>query len=349
VTSIGPTATAASDTDEPLRIGILGASRIAVEALVAPAHDGGARLVAVAARDPERAARFAAEHGVEQVVASYAALLADPEVEVVYNALPNSLHGPWNLAAVAAGKHVLTEKPFASNAEEARTVADAAAASGLVVFDAFHHRYHPVFARLLELITDGGIGTLRTVRVQMLMPAPADDDLRWSLPLAGGVLMDLGCYALHVMTTVAAALGGAAEPVRAEAVERVGRPGVDQRFEVELRLPGGVRGSFVCDMTQPGADFSIIATGDQGEAKINNFVKVSSDDRLVVRRPGEADRVEHLGTRSSYHHQLDALTAAVRHGAPFPTDAADGVVNLELIDACYRLAGLSPRPTSATV
>jgi predicted dehydrogenase len=162
------------------------------------------------------------------------------------------------------------------------------------------------------------------------------------------VLMDLGCHALHVMTTVAAALGGAAEPVQAEAVERAGRPGVDQRFEVALRLPGEVRGAIVCDMVDPGLDFSITATGDHGEAKINNFIKVSSDDRLVVRRHGEPERVERLGTRTSYHYQLDALTAAVRLGIRFPTDAADGVVNLELIDACYRLAGLAPRPTSTT-
>lgn len=331
----------------PLRIGILGASRIAVESVVAPARDGGARLVAVAARDPDRAARFAAEHGVERVVPTYAALLADPEVEVVYNALPNSLHGPWNLAAIAAGKHVLTEKPFASNAEEARTVADAATASGLVVFDAFHHRYHPVFARLLAVVVSGELGALRTVRVRMLMPPPAAEDLRWSLPLAGGVLMDLGCYALNVMSTVATTLGGVAEPVAARAVEGEGRPGVDARFEVEVALPDGVRGEILCAMTDPGLDFSITVTGDQGEAKINNFVKVSTDDRLVVRRPGEPGRVEHLGTRSSYHFQLDALTAAVRTGTPFPTDAADGVVNLELIDACYRLAGLAPRPAAA--
>ncbi|GAB2579971.1 Gfo/Idh/MocA family protein [Microlunatus antarcticus] len=339
-----PTSTSAGS--EPLRIGLLGASRIAVESLVVPAHDGGARLVAVAARDPRRAEQFAAEHGVERVVATYEDLLADPEVEVVYNALPNSLHAPWNLAAIAAGKHVLTEKPFASNAEEARTVADAAAASGLVVFDAFHHRYHPVFARLLEVVTGGELGTLRTVRVQMVMPPPPEDDLRWSLPLAGGVLMDLGCYALNVMSTVATALGGVAEPVAAHAVEGEGRPGVDARFEVEVALPGAVRGEILCAMSDPELDFSIMVTGDLGEAKINNFIKVSTDDRLVVRRHGEDERVEHLGTRSSYHHQLDALTAAVRTGAPFPTDAADGVVNLELIDACYRLAGLEPRPTS---
>ena len=340
------TSTPTTLRDEPLRIGLLGASRIAVESVVVPAHDGGARLVAVAARDPRRAEQFAAEHGVERVVADYETLLADPEVEVVYNALPNSLHGPWNLAALAAGKHVLTEKPFASNAEEARTVAAAAERSGLVVFDAFHHRYHPVFARLLEVMTGGELGALRTVRVQMLMPPPGEDDLRWSLPLAGGVLMDLGCYALNVMSTVATELGGFAEPVSARAVEGEGRPGVDARFEVELDLPDGVRGEILCAMTDPGLDFSITVTGDLGEAMIMNFIKVSTDDRLVVRLTGEPERVEHLGTRSSYHHQLDALTAAVRRGTPFPTDAADGVLNLELIDTCYRLAGLPLRPST---
>ena len=333
----------------PLQIGVLGASRIAVESLVTPARDGGVRLVAVAARDPERAARFAIDHGVERVVNSYARLIADAEVEVVYNALPNSLHGPWNLAAIAAGKHVLTEKPFASNAAEARTVADAAAAAGVVVFDGFHYRYHPIFDRLLEVMTSSEIGTLQAVTVRMFMPAPADDDLRWSLPLAGGVMMDLGCYALHVMTTVASARGGTAEVVRAEATERVGRPGVDERFQVELRLPGNVAGAIHCDMANPGWDLSITATGTRGEAKIVNFIKVSSDDRLIIRTGDHTERVEHLGTRSSYHYQLDALTAAIRQATPFPTDPADAVANLELIDACYRKAGLAPRPNSTTI
>ena len=305
--------------------------------------------MAVAARDPERAARFAAAHGVERVLSGYEDLIADPEVEVVYNALPNSFHGPWNLAAIAAGKHVLTEKPFASNTDEARTVADAAKAADVIVFDGFHYRYHPIFNRLLQLITNGEIGALRSVKVQMLMPAPSENDLRWSLPLAGGVMMDLGCYALHVITTIAALLGGSPELVRAEARQRHGRPGVDERFGVEMRLPGGVLAQSYCDMNNPGWDLSITATGDTGEAKILNFIKVSSDDRLIIRRADGTERIEHLGTRSSYHYQLDALTAAVRHGTPVLTDAADGVVNLQLIDDCYRKAGLAPRPTAGTV
>ncbi len=113
-----------------LRIGVLGASRIAESAIVGPAHELGHRLVAVAARDPQRAQAFAEKYGVERVLASYDDVINDPEVDVVYNPLANSLHAPWNLAAVAAGKPVLTEKPFARNRTEAKRVAEAADRSG---------------------------------------------------------------------------------------------------------------------------------------------------------------------------------------------------------------------------
>jgi hypothetical protein len=132
----------------PLRIGLLGAARIAALAIVDPAHTTGDRLVAVAARDRRRAEAFAASHGVERVLDAYADVVADPEVEVVYNPLANGLHGPWNLAAIAAGKQVLTEKPSASNAEEAREVRDAATAAGLTLLEGFHYLYHPVTRRL---------------------------------------------------------------------------------------------------------------------------------------------------------------------------------------------------------
>src|SRR3954462_11094877 len=127
---------------KPLRMGLLGAARISDLAVVAPAHDAGHRLVAVAAPAPERARRWAEERQVERGVASYAELVRDPEVDVVYNPLPNSLHAPWNIAAIEAGKHLLTEKPFATPAIEAATVYDTAAARSNVVFEGFHYRYH---------------------------------------------------------------------------------------------------------------------------------------------------------------------------------------------------------------
>ncbi len=151
---------------------ILGAARITERALVAPARSGGHRLVAVAARDRSRAEAFAAAHGVERTHGSYAELLADPEVEVVYNPLANGLHGPWNLAALAAGKHVLTEKPSASNSVEAREVLEAAAASGTVFMEAFHYLFHPVTRRLHELLASGELGELRRAEALVAIPAP---------------------------------------------------------------------------------------------------------------------------------------------------------------------------------
>ena len=123
---------------EPLRLGVLGAARISERAIVAPARDTGTRLVAVAARDRSRAEDFAEKHGIERVHDSYADVIADPDVEAIYNPLANGLHAPWNLAAVEAGKHVLSEKPFASNAEEAAEVRDAAAKAGVVLLEGFH-------------------------------------------------------------------------------------------------------------------------------------------------------------------------------------------------------------------
>jgi predicted dehydrogenase len=122
-----------------LRIGILGAAKIAAAAMVKPARTlSNVDVVAIAARDPERAQRYADKHGIERVLPSYADLIADPEIDAVYNPLPNGLHAEWTLAAIAAGKHVLCEKPFTANAAEARQVADAAAEGGVTVVEAFH-------------------------------------------------------------------------------------------------------------------------------------------------------------------------------------------------------------------
>ena len=163
-----------------LRIGVLGASRIAESAIVGPAAELGHRLVAVAARDRSRAETFAEKYGVERVLDGYQEVIDDAEVDVVYNPLANSLHAPWNLAAIAAGKPVLSEKPFARDELEARRVAEAAEAAGVTVLEGFHYFFHPVTQRAFELAGDGTVGEITHVEVRMAMPAPADDDPRWS-------------------------------------------------------------------------------------------------------------------------------------------------------------------------
>src|SRR5947208_6211709 len=220
---------------DPLRFGILGAARIAPMALVKPARRvPEATVLAVAARDPERARRFAARHGIPRVHQSYDALLADPEIDAVYNPLPNALHAPWTIRALAAGKHVLCEKPFAANAAEAEEMARAAERAGRVLVEAFHWRYHPLFARMRAILDAGEIGQIRHLEAHFCIPLPLPNDIRYRKDLAGGALMDTGCYTVSVLRHLAGA-----EPAVESARGWWTRGGVDRAMEASLRFPDG--------------------------------------------------------------------------------------------------------------
>lgn len=353
-----------SSTGPPLRFGLLGAARITELAMVTPARATGDRLVAVAARSRARAEAFAADHQVDRVLDDYASVCADPGVEVVYNPLANSLHGPWNLAAVLAGKHVLSEKPFAANAAQARLVADAAASAGVVVLEGFHYLHHPVMRRVHQLVADGQLGELRAVEAHVTMPAPPDDDPRWSWELAGGAVMDLGCYGLHAHRSLARWAGGEPRVLGARGGERPGHPGVDEWLEADLAYPGGASGLVRCSMDDDRR-MTLRVVGSTGELEAANFVLPFRDDTLRI-RTAAGERTESLGTRSSYLYQLEALRTLVRAGVPgsgrtdppggapgagtepssgWP-DARDAVRTAELVDAVYRAAGFDPRPAS---
>jgi predicted dehydrogenase len=327
-----------------IRIGLLGASRIAESSIVGPAAELGHRLVAVAARNPERAAAFADKYGVERVVASYQDVIDDPEVDVVYNPLANSLHAPWNLAAIAAGKPVLSEKPFARDQFEARRVADAAKTAGVTMLEGFHYYFHPVTQRAFALAAEGALGELTHVEVRMAMPCPDDDDPRWSLELAGGALMDLGCYGLHVMRTLGRlsvpGLGGRPSVTRAHAEQRT--PEVDAWCDVELGFPDGATALSANSMVAEDHSYTIRLVGHQGEVLVHDFVRPNRDDTLTLRTPNGCT-VERLGTRSSYTYQLEAFAAHVQDEAPLPFGTEDAVANMAMVDAAYRAAGMQPR------
>lgn len=329
----------------PLRIGILGAAQIAPLALIKPAEGHVEAVVAaVAARDITRAQAFAAKHGISRVHDSYEALVADPALDAVYIPLPNGWHGAWTQAALAAGKHVLCEKPLTANAAEARDIADRAAKVDQVVMEAFHYRYHPLTLRTEQIIASGELGTLQRVETAMCFPLPKFADIRYEYSLAGGATMDAGCYAVHMARTLG---GSTPEVVSAQA--KLHNPEVDRAMTAELRFAAGHTGQIRCSMWSSNLlNMSARVVGDRGELRVLNPVVPQLFHRLTV-RSARGKRVERFPRRPSYAYQLDAFTAAVLRGEAVKTTAADAVENMTVIDEIYRAAGLPLRNPSGSL
>lgn len=328
-------------SDTPLRIGVLGAARITPMALLRPTRQvPETTVLAVAARDAQRAQAFASKHGIPRVHPSYDALLADPEIDAIYNPLPNSLHCEWSIRALQAGKHVLCEKPIASNAGEAQRMAAAARQTGRVLMEAFHWRYHPLAARMKEIIDSGELGSVRHVEAHFCIPLLRRGDIRFNLALAGGATMDTGCYAISIVRFLA---GAEPEVVAAEA--RLSSPGVDRYMEATLRFADGRSGRFTCSLLSTMLlRLRAHVRGDRGELSVLNPIAPQFYHRLTV-RTAAGKRSERLRGDASYTYQLRAFVAAVRSGASVPTGPDDAIRNMQVIDAVYRAAGLQPRGT----
>jgi predicted dehydrogenase len=324
----------------PLRIGILGAARIADDGIVGPARTLGHEVVAVAARDRARAELFAAERGITKVHDSYAEVIADPDVNLVYNALVNSLHEQWNIEALNAGKHVLSEKPLTSNAVQARAVRAAARTSSGQIVEGFHYAHHPVNLRLRELVTSGDLGEIQRVDLVLATPAPPDTDPRWSWELGGGATMDLGCYVLDAARRFGQWIDATPGIVSVDAAMRT--PEVDASMRVELAYPGGVIGHCVWDMDAPERAMTWSVTGTDGVAMSPAFAVPHMDNRLVVTRGGRTT-VQVLGDQTSYTYQLARLADSLHDESLVRAEIDGSVANAELIDECYLRAGLIPR------
>jgi predicted dehydrogenase len=328
-----------------VRIGALGAARITPGALIRPASQlPEVTVAAVAARDPARARRFADKHRIRLVHSSYEALLADPAIDAIYNPLPNSLHAEWTLRAIEAGKHVLCEKPFTANAAEAAEVAAAAKASGLVVMEAFHYRYHPLARRMQEVAAgpvpgkDGEIGPLRYLEASLCFPLPRFSDIRYSYGLAGGATMHAGCYAINWLRML-----GPGEPEVVAARAKLQSPGVDRAMSASFRFPGGVLGRMTASLWSGQLlRLDAKAVGDRGVMRVFNWVAPQRYNRLSVTADGYT-RHERVRGESSYTHQLRAFADAVRRGDPVLTTPEDAVANMLVIDTVYQAAELPVR------
>jgi len=324
--------------DAPLRIGILGAARIAPTALVRPAREvPDAEVVAVAARDPAKARRFASKHGIPRVFERYGDLLDSPDVDAVYNPLPNGLHCEWSIRALESGKHVLCEKPMASNAEEAVRMAGAAEKAGRVLVEAFHWRYHPLAARMREVVR-AELGPLEHVEARLCIPFLMPGDIRYRYDLAGGATMDTGCYAINVVRWLAEA-----EPEVVRAEVRLSSERVDRWMRADLRFADGRTGRVTCSLFSSSLlSVSASARGEGGEMRVFNPIAPMLHHRLSV-RTGAGRRRERVAGDATYTHQLRAFVDHVRGGPPMSTDARDAIANMRVIDAIYEKAGLPLR------
>ncbi len=325
----------------PLRIGILGAARIAPMALIRPARSvPEVQIAAVAARDQARARAFAQKHRVPRVCASYQALVEDPALDAIYNPLPNALHCEWTLRALRAGKHVLCEKPIASNAGEAEQMARAAQEASRELVEAFHWRYHPLAARMREVVRSGVLGEVRRVEASMGIRLPLPGDIRYRFDLGGGATMDTGCYAINLVRFLAEA-----EPSVVSAEVRRSSPDVDRWMRAELRFEDGRSGGVECSLFSA----KLLAVrarviGSRGELAVLNPIAPHLFHRLRLRAGGES-RSESVPGEATYTHQLRAFAAHVSGGPRMSTDARDAIANMRVIDAVYDRVGMKRRGT----
>ncbi len=325
----------------PLRIGVLGAARIVPPALLRPATAvPEVTVAAVAARNPARARAFAGRHSIPRVHGSYAELVADPEIDAVYNPLPNSLHCEWTLRALAAGKHVLCEKPFASNTAEAQRMADGASRAGRVLMEAFHYRYHPLADRMIAIARDGTLGRVERIEANLCALLPLPGNIRYRYDLGGGSTMDMGSYCVHMVRHLAGD-----EPVVTRAEARLSSPHVDRCMTAELAFRDGRTARIRCSLfSSTVLDISARVVGDRGELRVFNPVAPQAYHRLTL-RTDRGKTVERLDRRPTYEYQLRAFARAVATGEPPLTAPADSIANMRVIDAIYEKAGLPLRGT----
>ena len=307
-----------------MRWGILSTARINYKLLAGARLASNVDVVAVGSRDRERGEAFAAEHGIGRVHGSYEDLLADADGEAVYIPLPNSLHVPWSVQALEAGKHVLCEKPLTRRAVDAEAAFDAAERAGRLLMEAFMWRYHPQTETLSRLA--GEIGPLRVVRAAFGFPLPPDpSNVRLQGGLEGGALMDVGCYCVSALRL----LGGEPEHVVAEAVGDE----VDVRLSGVLRLPGDVLGTFDCGFDVPPR--GVIEVVGEGGTLLSEDPWHGNAPRLT--RDGEEIAVEAV---DPYAREIEDFSAAIREGRAPRLGREDAVGQARAIEMLYAAAGM---------
>ena len=324
---------------QPVKWGVLGVAKIGTEKVI-PAMQRGevSRIHAIASRDLSRAQAAAQQLGIPKAYGSYEEMLADPEIEAIYNPLPNELHVPWTEKALAASKHVLCEKPISLDADEARRLVAARDAAGKIVAEAFMVRFHPQWRRAREIVRSGGIGDVTAIQTlfayRLLDPA----NIR-NKPPGGGGLYDIGCYAILTARYIFGA-----EPLRVAATLDIDPAfGTDRLASAILEFPGGRHLTFSAG-TQLAGHQRVTIAGAAGriEVMIPFNAPIDRPSRIVIDSGadlvGGGSRVEEFPVCDQYTIQGDEFSRAVRGEGALEYGVEDAIANMRVIEACFAAA-----------
>ena len=319
-----------------MKIGLLGAARVTKMAILEPAaRRRDVEIVAIASARPGQAEAFARAHEIPRFYERYEDLIADRDVDLVYNALAPNNHCRYSLLALEAGKHVLCEKPFAMTAAQARSMVAAGRSCGRRLIEAFHDVYHPVFGYAADQVASGQLGRVRSLKAafnHFIPPEPGE--FRHVREAGGGALMDLGCYPVHWCRAL---LG---EEPAVEAASCTMLNDVDQETTARFRFPSGIVAEIETRMTSPWnmhARFEIL--GERGKLLLINSLVPHRGHSIQEVIDGDF-REFTLAGDTTFDYQLEAVIAAIRDGTSLPTEGHDPVGNMAAIDAIYARAGV---------
>lgn len=314
-----------------LRWGLLSTARIN-RALIPPLRASPRNeLAAVASRGRERAEAYAREWNIPRTFGSYEAMLADPDIDVIYNSLPNNLHAEWTIKAAQAGKHVLCEKPLAIAVEEVDAIAAAIQKAGVVVAEAFMYRHHPQTLKVKEMAESGKIGDLRLVRGSFTFNLARPGDVRLDPALGGGCLWDVGCYPISYARTLVGS-----EPVEAFGWQMTGPTGVDELFAGQLRFPGEVYAQFDCGFCAPyRAHVEIV--GHEGTLTVPTPFRPGMKEDVMLTRGDETQTISMPG-QELYLGEVEDMADAILLGKAPRVSLADSRGNVASLLALLRSA-----------
>ena len=320
-----------------LRWGILGTARINRRVIPAIRFARRSELVAVASRDRARAEAYAREWSVPRAIAGYQALLDDSTINAVYIPLPNTDHVPWTLAAIAAGKHVLCEKPLALDPDNVDRITAAAAAAGVVVEEGFMYRHEPLTARVTALVNEGAIGTVRAIVSGFTFALEMDHNIRLNRALGGGSLWDVGGYPV----TYAQLIAGQ-EPEMVFGTAHWHQSGVDEEFTGMLRFGGGMTANIYAGFRVPHRTWLEIL-GSHGGLTVPNPFRPGPIETLEIERNGAIERIDVAGSPEVFVREIEDFEASVLDGAPPVVTLAESRRTAATLSALHAAArGVSP-------